>query len=125
MRRNRRFAKASGKRHWQRGVMNGHEAAYAEHLDRQKLAGHVIAWYYENKPWVIGPNCSLTVDFMVITGEMGVELHEVKANRKGKWHAEDDARAKMKAFVDRYPMFPLIVVWPTDRTKLYWHQEEL
>jgi len=125
VRRNRRFAKASGKRHWQRGVMNGHEAAYAEHLDTLKAKGHITEWYYEAWAVTLGKNMRLTPDFLVIFADDHVEFHEVKANRKGRWHGEEDAKVKMKSFVDRYPMFPLIVVWPTDRTKLYWHQEEL
>ena len=75
---------------------------------------------------LIGPNCRLTPDFTVFHADGEMQLHEVKAARRGKdgkerYHAEDDAKAKMKAFVDKYEM-PLYVVWQ-ERGKTYWTTE--
>lgn len=121
----RRKAFAGKKRTWQRGVMNRGEQAYADHLDTLKAAGHVIAWFYESQSLLLGPNCRLTPDFLVVTGDMEIQYHEVKANRKGKWFAEEDAKVKLKAMSDKYWMFRLFVVWPSDRERRYWKQEEI
>lgn len=121
----RRRAFAGKKRSWVRGTMNGHEVAYAAHLDTLKQKGHILEYFFEPNSWVLGPNCRLTPDFLVVleTGEL--QVHEVKSNRKGTWFAEDDARAKLKMFADRYWMFRLFVVFPSDKTKTYWKQEEI
>lgn len=121
----RRKAFAGKKRSWQRGVMNQGEQAYADHLEAQKHAGHIIAWFYESQSLLLGPNCRLTPDFMVVTCDYEIQYHEVKAARKGKWHAEEDAKVKLKAMSDKYWMFRLFVVWPSDRERKYWKREEI
>ncbi len=121
----KRRARGTRRPQWQRGVMNKGEQRYADHLDTLKAKGHIAAWYYEAVSFLIGPNCRLTPDFEVHDMEGYISYHEVKANRKGRWHGEDDAKVKMKAFVDKYPMRPLFVVWPKDRTYDYWCSEEI
>jgi len=121
----RRIARAGKTRSWVRGQMNGHELAYAEHLERLKLKGVVLEYYFEPCSFVLGPGCRLHPDFLVVTGDGELQVHEVKSNRKGTWFAEDDAKVKLKAFADRYWMFRLLVVWPADKTKTYWKQEEI
>jgi hypothetical protein len=120
-----RRAKATRPR-WQRGTMNKGEAKYAAVLEAQKRAGAIADWWFESTSWLLGPVCRYHPDFLVLTNDDELELHEVKANRKGKWFAEEDARVKMKAFVDKYPL-RLIIVWPTtgDRTGLLWERESL
>ena len=114
------------RKQWQRGVMNKGETRYAEHLEALKQKGIVADYYFEGSTWLIGPNCRLTPDFTVFHADGEMQLHEVKAARRGKdgkerYHAEDDAKAKMKAFVDKYEM-PLYVVWQ-ERGKTYWTTE--
>lgn len=120
--RRRAFAKRT---HWQRGVMNKGERAYAEHLDNLKTKGHILRYGFEASTWLIGPNCRLTPDFTVIMADGEMQMHEVKANRKGRWHAEDDAKVKMKAFVDKWPEIALLVVWPSDRAYSHWHADTI
>ena len=111
------------RRHWQRGTMNKGEQAYADHLEILKQRGVVADYYYEGSTWLVGPNCRLTPDFTVFYADGEIQLHEVKANRKGRWHAEDDAKAKMKAFVDKYCL-PLYIVFPKDARRYdYWNVE--
>ena len=103
--------------------MNKGEKAYADRLEALRQRGIISAWYFESVSFLLGPNCRFTPDFEVHDADGFIDYHEVKANSKGRWRAEDDARVKMKAFVDKYPMRPLRVVWPKDRTYDYWHEE--
>lgn len=121
----RRIARAGKKRSWVRGQMNGHEQAYALHLDTLKQKGHILEYFFEPCSWVLGPNVRFHPDFLVILEDGELQVHEVKANRKGSWFGEDDAKVKLKTFADRYWMFKLLVVYPSDKTKTYWKQEEI
>lgn len=125
MTRPRRRAFAGKKRSWVRGTMNGHELAYSQHLDSLKAKGVVLEYYFEPSSWVLGPGCRYNPDFLVVMEDGELQVHEVKSNRKGTWFAEDDARAKLKAFADKYWMLRLVVAYPSDRTKTYWKTEEI
>lgn len=119
------FAK---RRSWQRGVMNRGETRYAEHLETLKQKGVVEDYYFEGSTWLVGPNCRFSPDFTVFYSGGEMQLHEVKAGRKGKngkehYHAEDDAKVKMKSFVDKFRI-PLYVVWQK-RGDTYWTVEEI
>lgn len=106
--------------------MNRGEALYAAHLDKLKAQGSILDWKFEAQTFVLGKDMRLTPDFTVFTDECVMELHEVKARGKnGRWRAEEDARAKMKAFPEIWPMIPLYVVWPTDGTHTRWEREEM
>lgn len=81
------------------GRMNKLEAAYAQHLQLQVLAGRYREWHFEAVKLTLanGLLCTYTPDFMVIRSDNVVEFHEVK----GHW--EDDARVKIKVAADRFP----------------------
>lgn len=106
--------------------MNRGEAAYASHLDARKAKGEILDWKFEAMTFVLGKDMRLTPDFVVFTDDYSVELHEVKARGKtGRWRAEEDAKAKMKAFPEIWPMIPLYVVWPCDKSRGGWECEEM
>lgn len=85
------------------GQMNKTEAAYAQHLENEKLSGH-IAWFkFEGIKLRLADNTFYTPDFAVMCADGSMELHEVK----GFW--ADDARVKIKVAADMYP-FQFIAV---------------
>lgn len=86
------------------GEMNKTELAYAERLEAMRQGGE-IAWYaYESVKLRLAANTFYTADFMVMTADGSIEMHEVKG---GVW--QDDARVKIKVAASLYP-FPFIAV---------------
>lgn len=79
--------------------MNKAEAAYAHHLEQEKLAGRIEWFAWDSMKIRIGPSCYWNVDFVVMDCDGFVELHDVKGfwKSKGRVHIEDDARVKMIA----------------------------
>lgn len=82
------------------GKMNKTELQYAARLEALKQAGEIVAYWFEAVNLRIGENCFYKPDFLVMTKESVLELHEIKG-----WMAED-ALVKMRAIADKYP-FPL------------------
>lgn len=81
------------------GAMNKSEYAYAVRLEAMKRAGVILDWQYESVRLVLADRTSYTPDFLVITAECLLELHEIK----GFW--EEDARAKYKIARHQFPYF--------------------
>ncbi|MBX9348746.1 DUF1064 domain-containing protein [Chromobacterium vaccinii] len=79
------------------GAMNKTEAAYAQHLEAQKVAGRVAWFKFEGLKFRLADNTFYTPDFAVMLAGGEMEAHEVK----GFW--QDDARAKIKIAADLYP----------------------
>lgn len=79
--------------------MNRTEARYAEHLNALQQAGRVAAWGYEAVKLRLADRTFYTPDFLVVTADGGLEMHEVK----GHW--EDDARVKIKVAARLFPWF--------------------
>ncbi|QRO33983.1 DUF1064 domain-containing protein [Chromobacterium violaceum] len=79
------------------GAMNKTEAAYAQHLEAQKVAGRVAWFKFEGLKFRLADNTFYTPDFAVMLAGGEMEAHEVK----GFW--QDDARAKIKIAADMYP----------------------
>jgi hypothetical protein len=102
--------------------MNNTETAYASILERRKLAGDITDYGYERITFKLGPELRLTPDFDVHLPDGEIQIHEVKANSKGKPRMEDDARAKLKMMADVFP-FRVYVCYPVDKTKVRYHIE--
>jgi hypothetical protein len=83
---------------------NKTEAAYADHLERRRLAEEIYAWRYESVTFKLGHDCRYTPDFWVVMANGRVEIHEVKG------HMEDDALVKLKVFAAQHPYLSVIVV---------------
>lgn len=122
--RRRVFARGGGRKRREAGEMNNTESAYAAILELRKLAGDILDYGYERVTLKLGPNLRLTCDFDVHLPDGEMQLHEVKSNRKGKPHIEDDAWVKLKVLVDLFNV-RTFVVWPTDKTKERWHSKEV
>lgn len=79
------------------GQANKTEAAYAEHLEREKQTGAVLWYRFEGLKLRLADNTFYTPDFAVMAADGVMECREVK----GFW--QDDARAKIKIAADQYP----------------------
>jgi hypothetical protein len=87
----------------QPGTMNKTEAQYAASLETQKLAGEVLAYWFDSIKLRLAESTFYTPDFMVLRPDGQVEIHEVK----GHW--EDDARVKIKVAASLFPFAFLAV----------------
>jgi len=66
------------------------ERAWADELEKERLAGDIAWWGFESIKFKLAPNTTYTPDFLVMRADGCLECHEVK----GFW--EDDARVKIK-----------------------------
>ena len=98
------------------GRMNKTEAVYASHLALWKAAGHVLFYEFEPIKLRLADKTFYTPDFLVVTSDRMIELHEVK----GFWR--DDARVKIKVAAERFPMFQFVAVQRSGRNG--WKAEE-
>jgi len=79
--------------------MNKLEHAYSESLKMSAMAGEIQSFMFEPIKLKLAPNTTYTPDFMVVSKDDIIELHEVK----GFW--EDDARVKIKVAATIFPQF--------------------
>lgn len=80
--------------------MNKTEQARAVDLEAMRRAGLIAAWWYEKWTFKLADDLRYTPDFIVQKMDGSLEVEEVK----GFWR--EDARAKVKMFVELYP-FPV------------------
>jgi hypothetical protein len=81
------------------GEMNKTEARYAAHLNVLKNLGLIKWWAFEAITLHLAPRTTYRPDFLVLTRDDLLEVHETK----GYW--TDDARVKVKVAA---AMFPLV-----------------
>jgi hypothetical protein len=112
-----RLAKAPRAGHLPKG-MNKTEAAYAERLEMLRRSGEILSYDFEAITLKLAPNTRYTPDFLVITSDATVELHEVK----GHWY--DDARVKIKVAARLFPFRFVAVRKKSHRDGGGWDQEE-
>lgn len=79
------------------GKMNKTESAYANNLEVQKKIGDVLWYEFEPMNLRLAGKCFYKVDFLVLTKELSLEVHEVK----GYW--TDDALVKIKTAAAKFP----------------------
>lgn len=79
------------------GNMNKTEIAYSKHLETLKHAGEILWFEFEPMNLKLADKCFYKVDFLVLTKEMMLEVHEVK----GYW--TDDALVKIKTAAAKFP----------------------
>ncbi|HWT45738.1 MAG TPA: hypothetical protein VN085_07220 [Vicinamibacterales bacterium] len=80
--------------------MNKTERLRAVDLDAMRRVGIIVAWWYERWTFKLANDCRFTPDFVIQKPDGALEVEEVK----GFWR--DDARAKVRMFVEQYP-FPV------------------
>lgn len=79
------------------GEMNKTEAAYAEHLEGQRVLGIIEWWAFEAVTFRLAKDCRYTPDFLVMLASGVLECHETK----GFW--ADDAKVKIKCAAEKFP----------------------
>ena len=84
--------------------MNRTEEAYAQHLEVQRRAGAIAAWWWESVKLRLADKTWYTPDFLVQLPDGALELHEVKG------YLEDDAAVKLKVVAELYWLFPVYLV---------------
>jgi hypothetical protein len=102
--------------------MNGAERAYSQHLRDRLLVGEIRWWAYECWKFRLADNTYYTPDFIVVTNDLRIEAHEVKAYWKtaGKVGWTDDARVKIKVAAEHNPVrFVAVTLMPDQQ----WHVE--
>ncbi len=83
--------------------MNKTEAEWMRGLEGRKKAGEILWFGYEAIKVRLADNTFYTPDFLVLTCEHELELHEVKGA-----FVMDDARVKFKVCAEH---FPARLVW--------------
>jgi hypothetical protein len=101
--------------------MNKTEVKYAQHLQREKEAGRISAFWFEAWKIRIADNCTWLPDFVVIDSDGMIEWHDTKAwwKKANKLGITDDAVVKMKAVAEIYPQVKVAATWEIDGI---WHQ---
>ncbi len=87
-----------------RGGMNRTERDYATHLEALKLAGQIDWFGFESLKFKLADRCYYLPDFVLMTHDGELQLHEVKG------HLEDDAAVKLRVMAREYWMFRLFIV---------------
>lgn len=93
------------------GRMNRTERFRAGELEAMRIAGHIVAWYYESVTLVLADNTRYTPDFVIIERVVVPDVSPPPApyvsividEVKGFWR--DDARVKIKVAARTYPLF--------------------
>lgn len=121
-----RYAKARPKP----GVMNKTEAAYAQHLEHLRRIGLIKEFWYEAISLRLGKDCHFRPDFLVLSSEMVLEVHEVKGfkrkpNGSPGFYVREDALVKTKAAASKFPFRFVVVCQTPKKDGGYWHLEEL
>lgn len=80
--------------------MNKTERDRAFDLEAMRRDGQIVAWWYEKWTFKLADDLRYTPDFVIQRPNGALEVEEVK----GFWR--DDARAKVRMFVELYP-FPV------------------
>ena len=79
------------------GQMNKTEQKYAMLLEHEKASGKVLWYEFEPMNLRLADKCFYKVDFLVLTDNFELQVHEVK----GFW--TDDALVKIKAAAEKFP----------------------
>lgn len=87
------------------GKMNKLEQKYAAHLDTLKHAGDILDWKFDAINLRLADGCFYKPDFMVLTKEMALEMHETKG------FMTDDALVKLKVAAASFPFPFKLIKW--------------
>lgn len=96
--------------------MNKTERKYSLYLKALLRAGE-IAWFeYEPIKLRLADACLYIPDFMVVTKDGHIEIHDTKAwwAKAKKVGIEGDSMIKMKGIAEKYPMFKVLATWEKD-----------
>jgi hypothetical protein len=93
-----------GKRH-QPGVMNETESLYAEILEQRRLAGEVIAWWFEDVTLKLAPDLRYTPDFKVLLADQSIEY----VDTKGSGPIDPKSLVKIKAAAEKFHLYQFVI----------------
>jgi|SRR5215472_4279852 len=111
--------------------MNQSETKYAEQLRLRQQVGEVLWWAFEGMKFKIGEHCFYTPDFNVLLADCQLHCIDVKGtqskqNKAGESYqtayCEDDARVKIAAAANLFPISFYIVYLGSDHN---WIIEEI
>lgn len=83
-----------------RGVMNKTEARYEQKLKAMLFRGEILWYKFEGITLKLADDTRYTTDFVVMTSDGIIELHEVKGS---KFTFTDDAKVKVKVTAEQFP----------------------
>lgn len=86
-----------------KGTMNRTETAYAALLDEKKRTGEVLEWRFHPFNVRLAANTFYEVDFIVLTGDMRLEIHEVKGD-----YTNPVGQMKIKLCAEALPFFRML-----------------
>lgn len=95
--------RARGRTQHKAGTMNKQEQEYALLLEAKKRNGLIHDWRFEAVKLRLAAKTFYTADFLVISADGAVELHEVKG------FMESDAAVKIKVVAEQYPYFRFVL----------------
>jgi hypothetical protein len=88
-----------------RREMNRTEVKYAEYLRERLMVGEIRWWAFEAWKFRLADSTYYTPDFIIVTNDLRVEAHEVKAQwSTGKPGWQEDARVKIKCAAEQHPV---------------------
>lgn len=80
------------------GKMNKTEIAYSHLLELQKQIGEVLWYEFEPMNLRLADNCFYRVDYLVLTKDYKLEVHEIKGG-----YMTDDSLVKFKTAGEKFP----------------------
>ncbi len=108
---------ATGRQRHRAGEMNKLEQEWAAMLELRKKTGdtRVLWWAWESVKFRIADKTYYTPDFVVMMEDGELQIHETKG------FMEDDARVKVKAVAELFPMRVFVM----RKVKGEWSTEEI
>ena len=100
----KRDASKYGKRH-KPGVMNKTEEYYAELLEQRKLAGEIIAWWFESVTFKLADDTRYTPDFTVLLADCTMEF----VDSKGGGPIDPKSLVKIKCAAEKFYQFKFVI----------------
>ena len=86
-----------------KGTMNKTEAAFAEWLEAEKLAGRVLDWKFHPMRVRLADNTYYEVDFLALGADMGLTIYETKGG-----YTSDKGQIKIKLCAEVLPYFRMV-----------------
>lgn len=86
-----------------KGTMNKTEGAYAELLERRRLAGEILDWKFHPLRVRLADNTYYEVDFMSLDADMLITMHETKGG-----FTTDKGQMKIKLCAEVLPWFRMV-----------------
>lgn len=121
--------RARGRVRKRSGEMNKTEAAFADKLRNEQLAGVTLWWAFGSIKFRLADNTWFTPDFAAMYRDGSLWLIDVKgcSKKDGEYTAfsEEDARVKIKVVAENYPMTFAVAYRLPNKAGGEWRIEEV